>query len=298
MKMSEINENLTEAPEEFGAKQGLAKRLKTKLKKHTPFSKGARAQATRKDQIFKLAKELKTQFAEYMANEPEGTEPSIEDLQQFFSDTEYERYLMPVATKLKLVKPQAAPNDVEDETKLVPNDVEDETKPVPAGISDEEKQADHDKIAADAEAEAKELNPEDDVEQEVEEDSEKPAVDLSASIYEARLYNMLTELKDNEIDTLFVRMLQAQGKAKGGPAPLDSDSDSDSEEDQSYSSSSKDSGRQISDDEISNLKNRLDEFSEDVKDIIRKQSNVDDAAKKEIISKIQGLIIDMIDDSF
>jgi len=286
MKMSEINETLVEAPEAYNAKQGFGKRLKTKLKKHTPFNAKARAQATKKDQIFKQAKKMKTQFAEYMANEPEGTEPSIKDLQQFFADTEFASYLMPVATKLKLVKPESVQTDI-------PKDKN-------SANAEETPKATSPAAADDADTLEKELEDPNtgDLPEEAGEDKE-PKVDTSASIYEARLYNMLTELKDNEIDTLFVRMLQAQGKDKGGPVSSDSESE-DGEAVAGNKSSSKSASSQMSldDNEIEKLKDRLDEFENDLKNIIRNQSSIDDAAKKELTNSIHSLLVDMLDDSF
>jgi hypothetical protein len=110
---------------------------------------------------------------------------------------------------------------------------------------------------------------------------------------------MLTELKDNEIDTLFVRMLQAQGKDKGGPVSSDSESE-DGEAVAGNKSSSKSASSQMSldDNEIEKLKDRLDEFENDLKNIIRKQSSIDDNAKKELTNSIHSLLVDMLADSF
>jgi len=283
MKMSEINETLVEAPEAYNAKQGIGKRLKTKLKKHTPFNKSARDQATQKDAIFKQAKELKTQFMTYMANEPEGTEPSIKDLQDFFKGTEHEAFLMPVATKLKLTKPETTQVD---EPKGTEAGTEETPKATSPGAADE---------TDPLEKELEDPNT-GDLPEEAGEDKE-PKIDTSASIYEARLHNMLTELKDNQLDTLFVRMLQAYGKAKGGPSPTVGDSE---EQQSSGKSSSKSASSQMSldDNEIEKLKDRLDEFENDLKNIIRKQSSIDDNAKKELTNSIHSLLVDMLADSF
>lgn len=213
MKSSNINKNLNEAVEKFGDRPiSLGKRLKTKLKKHTPFAPGKRAEAETKDKIFRQAKKLKLRIRKYAQNLPAGQELSIDDLENFFSDTEYADYFSPVAIKLGMKKaPVKEPEAAAD--KEIPAD---KVSNVSAEKLSKEKKAEIEAgYKKRGEEAGRESNKQDIAASK--DDDKKPKIDTSASIYEARLYNMLTELKDNEIDTLIVRTIQAKNLAKGGP---------------------------------------------------------------------------------
>lgn len=233
MKLSDINQELTEAAEEFGAKQGLGKRLGAKIRKKVDPRKDKRRAASAEDNLRTQAKNIKTRFAEYMATEPKGTEPTIDHIEEFLSDTEYAEYVSPIAIKLKMKKSVEEPSQdqgeptaddsvdqtadevgsKEHEDLISPEEMTDGEKPKRELTPDE--QAGFDKINKDAEDEAAEFEKQD--VKASKGDDKEPKIDTSASIYEARLRNMLTELKDNEIDTLLYRIVQAQAKKAGPP---------------------------------------------------------------------------------
>lgn len=234
MKMFDINKNLSEAPDLKGNVKGrpnsLAQRLKQKVKKHTPFSAKKRGEAEYKDQIFKQAQELKNDFAKHMQNYKPGTIPTVAHLEEFFKDTEYEKYVNQVAIDLRFreaepkaeVKPEPKTDKTNDkeETKdagltkvggdVKGDELEKEKKPEQ---SEKEIRAAFKKQGDELEAERIAKGGELD-----EEEDDDTSSNISASIYESRLRNMLFELKDNEVDTIIVRIIQASNRTKGGPS--------------------------------------------------------------------------------
>ncbi len=234
MKFSDLDKTLTTEAEAFDKTQGKMSRMGTKLKSKLGPTKGMRQRATGKAQIQQQALDIKSEYMEYVgANDLDMTAGT---LKQFLADNNYENLAAKVdeiATKLKFKEPEKKP---EDEPKAQPDDSADQkadevgdeeqeellspeemTGEKPSGEqSEEEIRAAYAKQGEEAEAEAKELGAEDD--EEVEEE-----VDMSASIYESRLAYFLIEeikLKDNQLDTLLVRVLQAAG-AGGKKASTD-----------------------------------------------------------------------------
>lgn len=240
MKFSDLDKNLVTEAEAFDKTQGKMSRMGTKLKSKLGPTKGMRQRATGKAQIQQQALDIKSEYMEYVgANDLDMTAGT---LKQFLSDNNYEnlaKEVDEVAVKLKfkqkeVEKPQAQPADAE-KAEVVTGDEEQEdmvspeemTGEKPSGEqSEEEIRAAYAKQGEEAEAEAKELGAEED---EVEEE-----VDMSASIYESRLAYFLIEemkLKDNQLDTLLVRVLQAAG-AGGKKASTDDSEQTQAEPDE------------------------------------------------------------------
>ena len=304
--MSDINETLREAPQVDlpgnvkGRPNSLGQRLKQKVKKHTPFSKKKRDEAEYKDKIFKTAKELKNQFAQHMQNYPDGTTPTVAHLEEFFKDSEYEQYVAQVAKDLGFRGKPAAKGKGEptDTSKEDPK-----TDPAASTVPKNAKDDSNDTAKVDA------VDPTQDQEdmvspeelQDKKEESKDESVDMSASIYESRLRKMLFELKDNEIDTILVRVIQAQNRAKGGPATPGMAAvtgDDRATTGSKASKSSKSSDSSVSDDEITRIKEQIDRLGEDILAVIRNQKNIDDVTKKTMANEIHTLVVDMVYNSF
>lgn len=236
MKMTDINKNLTEAPDLKGNVKGqpntLAQRLKQKVKKHTPFSAKKRGEAEYKDQIFKQAQGLKNDFAKHMQNYKPETIPTVAHLEEFFKDTEYEKYVNQVAIDLKFreAEPKA---EVKPEPKIDKTNDKEETKDagltkvagdVKGGELELEKEKKPEQSKKEIRAAYKKQGDELEAERIAkggeldEEEDDDTSSNISASIYESRLRNILFELKDNEVDTIIVRIIQASNRAKGGPS--------------------------------------------------------------------------------
>lgn len=221
MKMSDINENLSEAPEDLkpnlkGRPNTLAQRLKQKVKKHTPFSAKKRGEAEYKDKIFQLAKSLKNKFAQHMQDYPDGTVPTVAHMEEFFKDSEYEAYVNQVSIDLKFREEQKSEPEAPKDGGDVKGDQPELEKEKPTEPSEKEVRAVYKKQGEELEAERIAKGGE--LGEEVDEEDEGKPSNTSASIYESRLRSMLFELRDNEIDTLIVRIIQAQQRSKGGPA--------------------------------------------------------------------------------
>lgn len=333
MKFSDLDKNLvTEA-------EGVLSRAGTKLKKKLGPTKKIRQRATGKAEIQQQALDIKSQFHNWAGkNDLDSTVGAFKE----FLDGEYPQlasYVDDVAVKLKfkekeVEKPQAQPADSEKADEVGDEEQEDMVSPEemtgekPSGEqSEEEIRAAYAKQGEEAEAEAKELGAEDD---EVEEE-----VDMSASIYESRLAYLLieeTKLKDNQLDTLIVRVLQAAQRTGKKVSTGDSEKEAEPKkkekklpgslrqkvsdvlvgdasrshrarqerkagiaaDDESTTSSSSPS---LSDNEIEQVKNRLDKFGADVKNVIRKQS-IDDKIKRKMSDEIDDLVAEILNNSF
>ena len=201
----------------------------------------------------------------------------------------------------------------------------------PEQYSDEEKAAIKKKYADDAEAEAKELGSEDekqDVKASKGED-EKPKVDTSASIYESRFRAILEAdtdqslaasadgkisddpLKDDQIDTLIVKGLQKQQELAGtGKSKTKPEGDSDwetaqaEEKPEAGATSAKaaksekpakaPSSGKLSDQDFSNLADKVQEVLRGgVRKIIQK-ANIDEGEKKKMLSELDTFIVNSI----
>lgn len=295
MKFVDLDQNIVEAPEAYNAKQGFGKKLKAKVKSNTPFAPGVRDRAKAELKLRNTAKQIKNDFKMWLVKtEPSGTEPTLELFSEFIDSqmNDYAKFVKPVATKLKLTKVDKPKKSAQP----VDNEKVDTVNP------DEE----HEDM----------ISPEE-LTKESDEDVEE-TVDMSASIYESRLnYFMLleTKLKDNQLDTLIFRMVQAANKhgvkaksteknTKTEPdklrksIPKGWDKDNDEEISMSSPKASKKSTNTLSDNEIGRVKDRLDELGEDIINVIRKQDGVDDSVKKKMINKIHILVVDMFENSF
>lgn len=295
MKFTDIDNNLEEAPD-LSKIKGKLQRAGTKLKKHTPFNKQARLKAKKLGGIQQTALGIKDEYHEWQGET--GSKQTLGSFIEFLNATypSYTPHAEKMAVKLKYK--EAPKTDDEKLSVARPSDEDpdvtgDKSKKVPAP----EKEADL------------ELEPEEEVEEEV---------DMSASIYESRLqYFLLYEddnkikLKDNQLDTLLVRTLQAVKKA-GGNVGGSSDSAEKSDEvskaadkvskakapDDEELSVARSGYDRISSDDIQAIKDRIDEFGDDIKEIIRRQAGVEDSIKKEMSDKIDDLVYDMIENSF
>ena len=199
MKFSDLDKNLVTEAEAFDKKQGKLNRMGTKLKSKLGPTKGMRQRATGKAQIQQQALDIKSEYMEWVgANDVDVTAST---LKQFLASSNYEnlaKKVDDVAVKLKFKDKEVEPDKGDDEELTVsspPDSSED-----PDATGDKSKKINPPDEEADLE-----LEPEDEVEEEV---------DMSASIYESRLAYLLIEdkkLKDNQLDTLLVRVLQAAG---------------------------------------------------------------------------------------
>jgi hypothetical protein len=296
MKFSDLDNKLEEAPD-LSKIKGKLQRAGTKLKKHTPFNKEARLKAAAKDETQQLGLKIKDKFHSWLGST--GKPQTVSSFKNFLSKAmpEYARFVDEVAVQLKFTKPEPDPE---------PEATGDEDLAVASPSSeDPDATGDKSKKVAAPEKEAElELEPEEEVEEEV---------DMSASIYESRLAYFLieeTKLKDNQLDTLIVRVLQ-KAKADGAEVAGDKESQSSDEVSKTADKVSKAKAPaddeelsvaspgydKVSSDDIEAIKDRLDEFGDDVKDIIRKTIK-DDSLAKEVSNKIDNLVYDMINDSF
>ena len=199
MKFSDLDKNLLTEAEAFDKKQGKMARMGTKLKSKLGPTKGMRQRATGKSQIQQQALDIKSEYMEYVgANDLDRTAGT---LKQFLSDNNYEHLadkVDEIAIKLKF-KDKEPEKEPEQEPKAQPDDSADQKADE---VDPGEEQEDM-------------ISPEEMTgEQAPEEDEVEEEVDMSASIYESRLAYLLIEdkkLKDNQLDTLLVRVLQAAG---------------------------------------------------------------------------------------
>lgn len=201
MKFSDLDKQLDEAPD-LSKIKGKLQRAGTKLAKHTPFSKETRLKAKKKGDLQQTALGIKDEFHEWQAET--GSEQTAKEFLNFLGQKypEYVQAAKEMAVKLKQMKPESTPDAEKGDEELSvarPSDSED-----PDATGDKSKKIDAPEKEADLE-----LEPEEEVEEEV---------DMSASIYESRLAYFLIEdakLKDNQLDTLIFRTLQAVKKAGG-----------------------------------------------------------------------------------
>ena len=235
MKFADLDKDLTTEAEAFDKKQGKIARAGTKLKAKLGPTKGMRQRATGKAEIQQQALDIKSEYMSWVgANDLDRTAGT---LKQFLSDNNYQHLadkVDEIAVRLKFKEPEKAPEDEpkaqsddsadqkadevspgEDQEELLSPEEMTGKKSASGEQSEEEVKAAYAKQGEELEAERKARgdDPKDD---EVEEE-----VDMSASIYESRLAYFLIEeikLKDNQLDTLLVRVLQAAG-AGGGSGP-------------------------------------------------------------------------------
>ena len=214
MKFSDLDKNLVTEAEAFDKKQGKMARMGTKLKSKLGPTKGMRQRATGKAEIQKQALDIKSEYMNWVgANDLDRTAGT---LKQFLSDNNYEHLadkVDEIAIKLRFKdkEPEKEPEqEPEQEPKAQPDDSADQKADE---VDPGEEQEDM-------------ISPEEMTgEQAPEEDEVEEEVDMSASIYESRLAYLLIEdkkLKDNQLDTLLVRVLQAAGA--GGKKPSTSSS--------------------------------------------------------------------------
>jgi hypothetical protein len=216
MKFSELDKNLlTEAPAaDGGSKEGKMARMGTKLKKKLGPTKNIRNRASGKAEVQQQALDIKQQFQKWAgANDMPNTAKSLIAFFQDETNNYAEKYA--AAVPEVAVKLQFEPEGFDRETS---NQASDEA---PAGKPDAtgKQQAQPDDSA---DQKADEVNPDEEQEDMVspeemtgEADEEvEEEVDMSASIYESKLAYYLmedTKLKDNQLDTLLVRVVQAVG---------------------------------------------------------------------------------------
>lgn len=341
MKITDLNENLSEGP--ISGPAGFAQRAKAKLQKHvTPFMKQQQKRGKLKDELFKKAKDIKNELKAYM----EQTGKSKIGMKEFLdwmennSDShagtlaaakEIHTNLFPKDSKAD-IQNQVSTDGVNYSVELDKTGAPKKEKPKPEGMSPEDEKAARDKIAADAEAEAKESGSEDDEPQDLKAskgDNEKPKVDTSASIYEARLRAILEaktdqslaasadgeissdELEDNQIDTLIVKGLQKQreleatGKVKPKQKAADPEQaqqaaqpEADPKAAKAGKAKAAPSSSSIGAGDIQQLKEILDRLGEDIYTAIRKQDGIEPDVKKQLVNKIKKLVYDLDANSF
>jgi len=247
MKFSDLDKNLlTEAPAaDGGSKEGKMARMGTKLKKKLGPTKQMRNRAEGMSEVQDEALNIKQAFQKWAGSQ--GAPNTAKSLIAFFQNNNYnEAYaekVPEIAVKLQFEpegfdretekpadeptadqKPDATGNqepqadevgDEEQEELISPEEMTGE-KSSSGEQSEEEVRAAYAKQGEELEAKRK-ASPDGELQDEsVEEDSDdsEPKVDMSASIYESRLAYLLmedTKLKDNQMDTLLVRLVQAVG---------------------------------------------------------------------------------------
>jgi len=239
MKFTDLD-NLNEGP--ISGPAGFAKRAKAKLQKNIPFARQQQRRGAQKDELFKLAKEIKDNFKQWVdtktgssnINNAGITMPEFLEWMQ--SETDYGGAAEKFARGDKDYKEYFS-QEIDDEGKQTSTASDpkvqtrtnnDEEQPGKVQTDDEKEQIKKaygpgGTVARDAEAEAEELGSEEDDKQDIKAskgEDEKPKVDTSASIYESRFRAILNEdaedvgidsaktLIDNQIDTLIVGALR------------------------------------------------------------------------------------------
>ncbi len=236
MKLSDINENISEAPDLKGGAKRLAgkigkgakklgkkagERAKLELQAQTPFRRTTQKVAKSKIQIRKQAASIKNDFKVWMASAESGdATPTAENFVNFITNEKPDLapFVKDVGKAFGFITPmkKAVAGDFKGQPST---DKEKSSKEKTGGekkrkLSPEE-QAGFDKInkASEEEAAGFEKKEKRDITASKGDDKE-PKVDTSASIYEDRLAAMLYErkLSDNDIDTYIVRLLQTKKK--------------------------------------------------------------------------------------
>ena len=310
MKFSDINENLTEGP--LSGPAGFGKRVKAKAQKHlTPFNKVQQRVGTAKDKQYKEAKKIKQEFMVW--KKMEGMSPKVYPTMPAFLE-----WIKGVDAKLGAAVEKVARSD-KDYAEFFTTAIDKKGKAAQTA-SDPKVNVRDDDPDATGDKSKKVSAPSDEGDFELEQELEladeevEEEVDMSASIYEARLRAFLNEdgedvgvqnskqLADNQIDTLIVKGIELRDKGgagadsgiqKAADGIANAKSKSDDELEMSRVSNSSISGG-----DIESIKDTLDEFMDDVKNVIRRQDGIEDSVKKQLSDKIDDLVYDMINNSF
>lgn len=237
MKMSDINQKLTEQPGGFG---GI---IKSKIQSQLPFARKQQRAGKAKTALYTKARAIKKELQNWKAEAFAATngEDTSLTMNQFLgwvknrqpkyaqgietiarSDKDYTDFFsQKIDKKGKQSSTASDPKvKVRDTDEIPPGKV---SNSPPEKISDKDKQAGYDKIAKDAEKEAAEFDKQD-LKASKGEDKE-PKADTSASIYEERLRALLEDdvgvnraktLTDNQIDTLITLGIQKQKELNSG----------------------------------------------------------------------------------
>lgn len=216
MKFSDLDKNLvTEAPAaDGGDKEGKLARMGTKLKQKLGPTKGMRQRATGKAEIQQQGLDIKGEFQNWIGKF--GKPITVGSFKEF-ANAEYPNlvnFIDKVAVDLEFA-PAKKEKEPEEEPKAEPQAQPDDSADQKADVVDPDEE--QEELLSPEEMTGEKSADEDEVEEEV---------DMSASIYESRLAYFLIEeakLKDNQLDTLIVRVLQAA--QSGGKAVSTGDSE-------------------------------------------------------------------------
>jgi len=303
MKFSDINENLTEAPE------GMLARAATAVKKKVGPTKKIRQRAAGRQSIQKQALGIKDQFHTWAGENSKGS--SVEDFKAFASENypKLAAVIDNVAAELKFAKskPESEPKpksddsadqqanavdpEQEQEDMISPEEMTGE-KGKPGEQSEEEIRAAYGKKGDELEAKRKAQGGEL-ADESVEEDADdaEPKVDMSASIYEARLNRILMlerDLKDNQLDTLIFRSIQAAGANKRPDHPdspkAKAAAKAKSSEDEISQTADKISNASSDDEYTASVRGDssvLDEYADELEDILRAVANGKDISSNQ-----------------
>lgn len=276
MKLNDIDQTLNEAP------VGMMKRAATKLKKHTPFAPGKRAEAEGEEITQKAANELALAFRKWAGTrkgDPDFNMKAltVEDLMDFFTDEGFAKTAQEViqaAAQQKQAKKKAQGEEQPEED---PEDVaKGETSlNKPEGMSDDEFADVKKRYGFESyEVRLAEL---------LNEDNADP-VTFDVKEVEKLILTIVSRVDKENHEGLAARVAN-MSKSSGGDAGSTS----------SGQSSDKVS---VTSDDLKEIKRRLDLLGEDIKDVIRKQKGVDDDIKKEIVDKIDNLVYELAKKTF
>ena len=276
MKLNDIDQTLNEAP------VGMMKRAATKLKKHTPFAPGKRAEAEGEEITQKAANELALAFRKWAGTRKGDPDfdmkaLTVEDLMDFFTDEGFAKTAQEViqaAAQQKQAKKKAQGEEQPEED---PEDVaKGETSlNKPEGMSDDEFADVKKRYGFESyEVRLAEL---------LNEDNADP-VTFDVKEVEKLILTIVSRVDKENHEGLAARVAN-MSKSSGGDAGSTS----------SGQSSDKVS---VTSDDLKEIKRRLDLLGEDIKDVIRKQKGVDDDIKKEIVDKIDNLVYELAKKTF
>ena len=272
----DVEKDTFDAKGQVNNQQTRGKAIKNKFKKHTPFNKAARDKATIEDETRKEAKGIKQEFKKWMAstNSAMTGEEFINFITQKHSDLA--PFATDVAVNLKMYQPPAKP--------AADPAADPAAAAAPATAPSGDVAGDSDTVADKVDGDNLELAPDDAAtgKQDItasKGDDEKPKIDTSASIYESRFRRIQLlerDLKDNDLDTLIVRLIQA-GRKGGVSSPQGGTADPSGEDKQEQSSSSSSNSE---DDGMLKLDPNYEKPLKKILSIVKTSKEFDDNAKR------------------
>ena len=279
MKLNDIDQTLNEAP------VGVLKRAATKLKKHTPFAPGKRAEAEGEEITQKAANELALAFRKWAGTRKGDSDFNIkkltvDDLMDFFSDEGFAK------TAQEVIQAAAQKKQAKNKAQGEEPGAQDETEPKQTGTDYTDQANAHlDKMKA-QQPKKNEIN--------------YGTFQVQSTSYEERLARMLNEDNGNpvtfspkEVEKIILTIVSRVDKENHeGLAARVADMSGGSS---GSSSSQASSGGKISDEEFEAVRSRIDDFVDDIERTIKKEE-LDDAVKKKLLKKIDDLKFDAFSD--